>query len=116
MLICKYSIHYLTNSLRADCYASYDGDEPNNDTKANVVPTSESKPAIPVVAEVKDEPGYGEEPDTAGPPQSFEEDVNGGHDEMKEEHSTYTGQDFDIPRSTMSASHRDEPLQMKDDG
>lgn len=62
-----------------------------------------------------EQPGYGEEPDTAALPDSFEDDAindeNGGDDSF-----TPYGQDVDRPHSTASNAIKDEPLQMKEDG
>lgn len=78
-------------------------------------PTESSAP-VPTPADIKVEPGYGEEPDTAAPPESFD-DFSGQNEDIKEETATpmITG-DFDRPRSTVYAAVRDEPLQMKEDG
>lgn len=73
-----------------------------------------SEPA-PVRAEsnTKYEPGYGEEPDTAAPPGSFD-DLEGGDDvDVKdaERDGEYHGRHDENP-----TNGSDEPLQMKEDG
>lgn len=63
----------------------------------------------------KEEPGYGEEPDTAAPPASFEDDA-GNHDgDYAEDTGTFEDVEGDKYQTTAPAA-RDEPLQMKEDG
>ncbi len=71
---------------------------------------------MPASADVKEEPGYGEEPDTAAPPDSFD-DYAGNNESIKEEDRTpMMGGYIDRPQSTTVTAARDEPLQMKEDG
>ena len=95
---------------------SYDGDENTADSKPHLAATIESFAPVSASAEAKEEPGYGEEPDTAAPPDSFD-DYAGNNEDIKEEAATpMNGGDFDRARNTFAAGARDEPLQMKEDG
>lgn len=67
---------------------------------------------MPASADTKEEPGYGEEPDTAAPPDSFED--FSGHYDNGQDQSVTPAHDIERPQSTAAA--RDEPLQMKEDG
>ena len=72
-------------------------------------------PAVPMKVEVKEEPGYGEEPDTAAPPDSFDDYAAGTEDSHAQNYDDEP-QNMDRFQGNMGASARDEPLQMKEDG
>lgn len=94
----------------------YDGDETSPDAKANAPVAAEAEAPtsfVPATAETRTVPGYGEEPDTAGPPDSFEE---AGNDDHQQDSVKAYGEDFDQPMSTTGGAYRNEPLQMKEDG
>ena len=98
--------------LTAD--SSYDGDENAGDSKPQPMAPVENSEPMPAPTAIKAEPGYGEEPDTAPPPESFEDFAPGSND-VKEEYSQYND-DMDRSYSTAPAAVKDEPLQMKEDG
>ncbi|KAK5327101.1 hypothetical protein LTR70_001843 [Exophiala xenobiotica] len=107
----------MADEMEEDLFADlYDGEDNTNDSKASVAALAESSAPVPAAADLKVEPGYGEEPDTAAPPDSFD-DFSGQNEDMKEETTTpmMVG-DIDRPRSTNFVAARDEPLQMKEDG
>ena len=98
-------------------FTSYDGDEAATDTKpaapAAVESTASASAPVQVKPEVREEPGYGEEPDTAAITDSFDDYTTNepqNNHAFKEE-----APDYERPQSTVSAA-RDEPLQMKEDG
>lgn len=66
-------------------------------------------------SEVKEQSGYGEEPETAMAPASFE-DYNGNDYEENEEDPQQETSSHDQAHYNNNASARDEPLQMKEDG
>lgn len=101
--------------MEEDLFADlYDGDETANDAKPSVAVASEPSAPSKSAVNPREEPGYGEEPDTAAPPASFEDYPGNQDDDYKEDNGTYDGAD-DKYQSTAPAA-RDEPLQMKEDG
>lgn len=98
-----------------DLRYSYDGDENNNETKSSAPVAPEPSAPSKATSNLKEEPGYGEEPDTAVPPASFEDDSGNHEVEYEEDNGKYDYTEGDKYQNNAPAA-RDEPLQMKEDG
>lgn len=85
------------------------------------IPKSAAAPAQSTPANLehgtKEEPGYGEEPDTAAPPTTFD-DFNGGTADSAHDQNDQDQEDTldDNYNHSAAGGYEDEPLQMKDDG
>lgn len=102
--------------MEEDLFADlYDGDEATNDSKANKQNArTEPKSTVQTSTSGHEEPGYGEEPDTAAPPDSFEDVAVRIEDSQAQDVGDEVA-DNDRTQHA-SAAARDEPLQMKEDG